>query len=90
MPDLKEYLVTSSDKKIFIVSAKDAKDAIEYIYNTHYHKQNWKWSLENQEIGFPIYKIFPKSDFKAHSLESLHTEHGRALCIRIGKCYNED
>jgi hypothetical protein len=90
MPDLKEYLVTSSDKKVFIVSAKDSKDAIEYVYNNYYAIPNRKFERENSSIGFPINKIFPKSDFKARSLGSMHTEYGRALCIKIGKCYNED
>ena len=89
MADLKEYLVVSTDKKVFIVSAKDSKDAIEYIYNNHYLKQNRKWIEENQKIGFAMNKIFTKADFNARSLGSLHNEMGRMICIKTGRCIND-
>ena len=89
MADLKEYLVTSSDNAIFIVSAKDAKDAIEYVYNNNYFQRNRKWIEENRKIGFAMNKIFTKEDFNARSLGSLHTENGRAICLKTGRCIND-
>lgn len=89
MADLKEYLVTTKDNAIFIVSAKDAKDAIEYVYANHYARQNREWIDENRKIGFTMNKIFTKADFNARSLGSLHTENGRIICLKTGRCVND-
>ena len=89
MADLKEYLVASTDNKVFIVAAKDAKEAIDYVYNNHYARRNREWLKENAKIGFAMNRIYTKADFSARSIGSLHTEHGRMICIKKGRCFND-
>ena len=86
---MEEYLVESSDKKVFIILAENSENAIDYVYTNHYEQQNKKWAEENDSIGFPIYRIFPKTEFVARSLNSIRNEKDKAICIKIGKCFND-
>ena len=81
MSDLKEFLVTVKEKEKYIVTAKDTKEAIEYIYANNYARQNRVWKEENDYIGFEMNHIYTKDEFVARSLGSLHTENGRIICV---------
>ena len=81
MPDLKEYLVTVREKERYIVSAKDAKEAMEYVYANNYARQNREWLDENIKAGFVLNHIYTKDEFTARSLGSMHTEQDRIICL---------
>lgn len=64
---MKEYLVTGAER-IYIVLAKDAKDAINHVWED--------WCDEGLSCSYD------KSDLFARSLGSLHNEYGKVarLC----------
>lgn len=79
-----EYLVTmdSADwNNIFIVSAKNAKDAIDQVFENNFKWQNESLRKENKDFGEPINHIYSKSDLKARSIGSLHNEEGKIICV---------
>lgn len=77
MADMKEYLVEvdyCGRISFYVVSAKDAKDAIDTLYEREY-KNRISYSVRKG------YKPVLKKDFAARSLGSLHTELGRIIPI---------
>lgn len=80
MADMKEYLVTLSDEN-FIVLAKNAKEAIEHVWNTDIRNRNDVAVLENLKVGYASNHIYAKSELKARSLGSLHNEEGRIIYL---------
>lgn len=82
MADMKEYLVTTDNENLtFIVSAKNAKDAISQVWDTHMQWENSELQERNEELGYKRYRMYTKSDINARSLGSLHNEQGKILCI---------
>lgn len=74
---MKEYLVTMDRadwNNIFIVSAKDSKDAINQVFEGYFKWQNPSLKKENKDFGEPINHIYTKFDLRARSIESLHSE----------------
>ena len=81
---MKEYLVTTDYgqwNNIWIVLAKDSKDAINQVWEYYYKDMNDGLIEENKEVGYNMYKKITKSELKARSLGSLHTEHGKIIDV---------
>lgn len=80
---MKEYLVTNDGDwdNIFIVSAKDAKDAINQVFEKHFEWQNEGLKKENKELGYYANHIFTKSDLSAKSIGSLHNRDGKIIRV---------
>lgn len=81
---LKDYLVTSDYGQwdnIFIVLAKDAKDAIEQVYQSYVIPMNEDIKRENKELGYNSYRICLKSELHAKSIGSLHNENGKIIRV---------
>ena len=82
MPDMKEYLVTTDNENMtFIVSAKNAKDAIAQVWEAYFEWRNEEIKEANKRINFRQYRLYTKSELSARSLGSLHNEQGKILCI---------
>lgn len=77
MKDLKEYVVTVDGNQwnnLFIVSAKNSKDAINVVYEEHF-----SWRKESdKENGF---RPTAKYELHARSVDSLHSVDGRVICL---------
>ena len=81
---MKEYLVTTDYGQYnnkWIVLASDSKDAINQVWEYHYKFMNDEIKEENKEVGYNMYKPIAKSDIKARSLGSLHTESGKIINV---------
>lgn len=81
---MKEYLVTTDYgqyNNIWIVLAKDAKDAINQVWEHYYKDMNDELLEENKEVGYNMYKLILKSELKAKSLGSLHTTDGKIINV---------
>lgn len=77
---MKEYLVTLDDQN-FIVLAKNAKDAITQVWEEHFEWKNAELREENNKLGYHANHIYAKSELKARSLGSLHTEEGKIIYL---------
>lgn len=81
---MKEYLVTmdSADwHNIFIVSAPNAKDAIDQVFVQYFEPENTKLKEENKKCGEQINHIYTKSDLKTKSIGSLHSREGKIILV---------
>lgn len=81
---MKDYLVTSDYgqwNNMWIVFAKDAKDAIEQVYQEHIIPMNEELKIENKEAGYKLYRLCSKSELHAKSIGSLHNSEGKIICI---------
>ena len=81
---MKEYLVTTDYgqyNNIWIVLAKDSKDAINQVWDFYYKDMNEEIKEENKEVGYNMYRLITKNDIKARSLGSLHTEDGKIINV---------
>lgn len=81
---MKDYLVTTDYgqyNNIWIVLAKDSKDAINQVWDFYYKDMNEEIKEENKEVGYNMYKLITKNDVKARSLGSLHTEDGKIINV---------
>ena len=81
---LKDYLITSDYGQwdnIFIVLAKDAKDAIEQVYQTYVIPMNEDIKRKNKELGYNSYRICLKNELHAKSIGSLHNENGKIIRV---------
>lgn len=81
---MKEYLVTSDYGQwdnIFIVSAQNAKDAIEQVYQSYVVPMNDSIKRENKEVGYNSSRICMKSELHARSIGSLHNEQGKIILV---------
>ena len=81
---MKEYLVTTDYGQYnnkWIVLASDSKDAINQVWDFYYKDMNEGLIEENKEVGYNMYKPIAKSDIKARSLGSLHTEYGKIINV---------
>lgn len=74
---MKEYLVTVDHAQwnnLYIVSAKDAKDAIQQVWDKYF-----SWKVEEDKADG--YKPYYKKDLHARSLGSLHNEEGKIIVV---------
>ena len=81
---LKDYLVTSDYgqwNNIWIVLAKDAKDAINQVYQSYIIPLNEDIKRKNKEVGYSSYRICSKSELHAKSIGSLHNEEGKVILV---------
>ncbi|WP_024346070.1 hypothetical protein [Lacrimispora indolis] len=81
---MNEYLVTmggGSWNNIFIVSAKDSKDAINQVFDTVFKWKNPALKKENEDFGEPVNHIYSKTDLTARSIGSLHNEEGKIITV---------
>lgn len=81
---MEEYLVTmdSADwNNIFIVSAQNAKDAINQVFEKYFIQTNSKLRKENKEWGEPLYHIYSKSDLAAKNIRGMHKRDGKIICV---------
>lgn len=81
---MKDYLVTSDCGQfdnIFIVLAKNAKDAIKQVYQSYVAPMNEDIKKENKEAGYNYYRICLKSELHAKSIGSLHNEDGKIIRV---------
>lgn len=81
---MKDYLVTSDYgqwNNIWIVSAKNAKDAIDQVYLAHIVPMNEEIKRENKEAHFQHYRCCRKDELHTKSIESLHNCDGKIICI---------
>lgn len=72
---MKDYLVTSDYgqcNNMWIVLAKDVKDAIEQVYQAHVVPMNENCKRENKEAGYKLYRLCRKDELHAKSIGSLH------------------
>ena len=78
--DMKDYLVTLNNySRMFIVSAKNAKDAISQVWEEHFAWRNEELREENKRLGYHANHIYAKSELTAISLGSLHNEQGKII-----------
>lgn len=81
---MKEYLVTMDGAQwnnIFIVSAQNARVAINQVFNEYFAPENVGLRKENKEWGEPLNHIYVKSDLTAKSIGSLHSRDGKVVCV---------
>lgn len=81
---MKDYLVTSDYgqwNNMWIVLAKDAKDAIEQVYQEYVVPMNEDIKRENKEAHFQHYRCCKKSELHAKSIGSLHNSDGKIICV---------
>lgn len=81
---LKDYLVTSDYGQwdnIWIVLAKNAKDAIDQVYRSYVISMNEDIRRENKKAGYNSMRICLKSELYARSIKSLHNESGKIILV---------
>lgn len=81
---MKDYLVTSDYGQwdnIFIVLAKNAKDAIEQVCQSYVVPMNEEIKRENKEVGYNSCRTCLKSELHARSIGSLHNEDGKIIRV---------
>lgn len=84
MVDLKEYLVTSDYgqwNNIWIVAGKNAKDAIQQVYEKHIIPMNEELKEENRKYGWKLYRLCRKNELHARSVGSLHNRDGKIISV---------
>lgn len=80
--EIKEYLVTLNNYGgMFIVSAKNAKDAIAQVWEEHFLLINEGLREDNKRMGYHANHIYAKSELTARSLGSLHNEQGKIIYL---------
>lgn len=86
---MKEYLVEipgADWNNIYIVSAKNAKDAINQVFTQCYKERNTEMQKENKEAGEALNYIFARSKLTARSISSIHNEEGKVICEQTFRC----
>lgn len=81
---MKEYLVTSDYGQwdnTWIVLAKDAKDAIEQVYQSYVIPLNEDIRIQNKEVGYNMIRKCSKNELHARSIGSLHNEEGKVILV---------
>lgn len=81
---MKDYLVTSDYGQwgnIFVVLAKNTKEAIEQVYQSYIVPMNEDIKRENKEVEYNSYRICLKSELHARSIGSLHNENGKIIRV---------
>lgn len=81
---MKDYLVTSDYGQwdnIFIVLAKNAKDAIEQVYQSYVIPMNEDIKRENKVVGYNSHRICLKSELHAKSIANIHSKDGKIIRV---------
>lgn len=81
---MKDYLVTSDYGQwdnIFIVLAKNVKDAIDQVYQSYIVPMNEDLKEKNKEAGYNFYRMCLKSELHAKSIGSLHNSEGKIILV---------
>ena len=81
---MKDYLITSDYGQwdnIWIVLAKNAKDAIDQVYQSYVVPMNEDIKRENKEVGYNSMRVCLKSELHARSIRSLHSEEGKIISV---------
>lgn len=81
---MKDYLVTSDYGQwdnIWIVLAKNAKDAINQVYQSYVIPMNEDIKRENKKVGYNSMRVCLKSELHARSIGSLHNEEGKIIFV---------
>lgn len=79
---MKDYLVTSDYGQcdnMWIVLAKDAKDAIQQVCETYIVPMNESIKEENKRDGWDYYRTCKKDELHAKSIGSLHNSNGKII-----------
>jgi hypothetical protein len=79
---MKDYLVTSDYGQydnMWIVLAKDAKDAIQQVWGTYIVPMNESIKEENKKDGWDYYRTCKKDELHAKSIGSLHNSNGKII-----------
>ena len=79
---MKDYLVTSDYGQydnMWIVFAKDAKDAIQQVWEKYIVPMNEDIKEENKRDGWDYYRTCKKSELCAKSIGSLHNSNGKII-----------
>ena len=81
---MKDYLVTSDYgqyNNIWIVFAKDAKDAIQQVWEKHIIPMNEEMREENRRDHWQWYRLCKKSELHAKSIASIHNKEGKIISV---------
>lgn len=81
---MKDYLVINDYGQwdnIFIVLAKNAKDAIDQVYQSYVVPMNEDLKRENKRAGYNLYQICLKSELHAKSIGSIHSKEGKIILV---------
>ena len=81
---MKDYLVTSDYGEydnVWIVFAKDAKDAIQQVWEEYIVPMNEGIKKENKRDNWDYYRTCKKSELHAKSIGSLHNAHGKIIAL---------
>lgn len=81
---MKDYLVTSDYGQLdntWIVLAKDAKDAIEQVYQSYIIPLNEDVRIKNEEVEYKMMRKCFKNELHARSIGSLHNERGKIILV---------
>lgn len=81
---MKEYLVTSDYgdwNNMWIVAAKNARDAIDQVWQQHILPMNHGIKEDNKEYGYKAYRCCRRDELHAQSIESLHKKSGKIYCV---------
>lgn len=81
---MKEYLVTSNYGQwdnIFIVLAKNAKDAIEQVYQSYVIPMNEDIKKKNEKARYNSYRLCFKNELHARSIGNLHNKNGKIIRV---------
>ena len=81
---LKDYLVTSDygqKDNIWVALAKNAKDAIDQVYQSYVIPMNENIKRENREAGYHSMRVCLKSELHAKSIGSLHSKEGKIILV---------
>lgn len=82
---MKDYLVESDYGQYdntWIVLAKDAKDAIQQVWDTYIVPMNEDIKEENKRDGWDYYRTCKKSELHAKSICSLHNVTGKIIKLQ--------
>lgn len=81
---MKNYLITSDYgqwNNMWIVLAKNAKDAIEQVYHACIVPMNKEIKRENKKAHFQHYRCCRKDELHAKDIVRLHNSDGKIICI---------
>ena len=79
---MKDYLVTSDYGQydnMWIVLAKDVKDAIQQVWEKYIVPMNEDIREENKRDGWDYYRTCKKNELHAKSIGNLHNSDGKII-----------
>ena len=82
--DMKEYYIWTEYgqwNNMWIVSAKNKKEAIDKVYQKYIIPMNEEIKIKNKEVGYFQYRPCYKKELKVKSIQELHKENEDTICI---------